>query len=290
MNITLLVSGELGLRCLDWLFGRHHTVSFVFTDSRSDKIIALCQACNIAHFVGNPRGGRAAAVLAQSRCDVLLSINYLFIVEQDIIDLARLYAINFHGSLLPKYRGRTPHVWAIICGETTAGVSAHLMTLRMDAGDLVGQRVIHIDTAMTGANVLQQYTKVYPELIDELLDRIATDSLVPTPQREELATYFPKRRPEDGAILWTWSRERVRNWIRAQAAPYPGAYFTFREQRVTVHWSIFDETGFYHSDPDGTVLKKGQDHVVVKLANGALRVGPIAQDVLIQIDPGTQLR
>ena len=277
MTITLLASGGLGLRCLSQLIDRRYLIRFVFTDYRSDEIIEYCQRQCIPHFVGNPRNGKAVAILDQAQCDVLLSVNYLFIVDQEIIKLGRAYAINFHGSLLPKYRGRTPHVWAIINGESVAGVTAHLMTLEMDAGDIVGQRVVPIDHHMTGADVLNIYADVYPEMIVELLDQIPSGMLRPIPQQEKKATYFPKRSPEDGLIDWNWSRYRLRNWIRAQAAPYPGAFFYVGEQKVTVHWSAYDDAGFNHADPNGTVLRTGPDFLVVKLVDGALRLGPVSR-------------
>lgn len=68
--------------------------------------------------------------------DNILSINYLFILGTEIIQRAKKYAINFNGSLLPRYRGRTPHVWAIINGESETGITAHLMNDLCDDGDM----------------------------------------------------------------------------------------------------------------------------------------------------------
>ena len=289
MKLTLLVSGSLGLTCLQGLSGRH-TLRFVFTDGGSQSIVAFCEQHNIPFFTGNPRGGRARAVLAQATCEVIISINYLFLVEDDIISLARRYAVNFHGSLLPKYRGRTPHVWAIINGEDAAGVTAHLMHLAVDAGEIIGQRVVPVAATMTGADVLQRYEAVYPELITEVLSNIHDNCVKLVPQDENQATYFPKRTPDDGAIDWQWSRERVRNWIRAQAHPYPGAFFTFAGQRYTVNEGTADRRGYNHSDTNGLVLEIGQADLVVKLANGALRIGPLPQNTLTQFSVGDQLQ
>ena len=57
------------------------------------------------------------------------------------LTLPRLGALNMHGSLLPKYRGRAPVHWAIIHGETTTGASLHYMVEKPDAGALVDQAV-----------------------------------------------------------------------------------------------------------------------------------------------------
>ncbi|WP_198664803.1 methionyl-tRNA formyltransferase [Lewinella sp. IMCC34191] len=264
----------MGYAALQALHAQYE-VAYVFTDRQSLAIHEYCTAAGLPVFMGNPRGGRARDVLPAARCDVLLSINYLFLVEEDILAVANRYAINLHGSLLPKYRGRTPHVWAIINGEKETGVTAHLMTPALDAGDIVGQRSLNIRPDMTGADILAAYQNMYPQLLGEVLNKIAADTLTLQAQDETRATYFPKRTPEDGRINWGWSRERVRNWVRAQAPPYPGAYFEVNGNRVTVHYAFPSSLGFRHEQPDGTLLAVVGSDLEVKLADGVLRIGPV---------------
>ena len=275
MRITLLASGGLGFTALKALHSQY-AIAYVFTDRNSVDLRRYAEAEGLPVFVGNPRGGRAQAVLPAARCDVLLSVNYLFLIEADLLAVASRYAINLHGSLLPKYRGRTPHVWAIINGEKETGVTAHLMTPELDAGAVVGQRTLTIEPDTTGADVLATYAKIYPALLAEVLDKISENTLVPVPQDEGEATYFPKRTPDDGRINWSWSRERVRNWIRAQAPPYPGAFFEFGGNRVTIHYARLSSRGFRHEQPDGTLLAVEGNELEIKLADGALRIGPVA--------------
>ena len=71
---------------------------------------------------------------------IFVSINYLFIINNDIIKHADLMSINVHGSLLPKYRGRTPHVWAIINGERRAGITIHKIEEGCDTGPIIKQK------------------------------------------------------------------------------------------------------------------------------------------------------
>jgi methionyl-tRNA formyltransferase len=96
--------------------------------------------------------------------DLILSINYLFLLDEEMISKLPL-AINIHGSLLPKYRGRTPHVWSIINGETKTGVTAHIIDADCDTGDIVKQIVVPIEKDDTGATILEKYEKIYPELL-----------------------------------------------------------------------------------------------------------------------------
>ena len=263
----VLASGGLGLIGLETVF-LHGDVRFVMTDRRSNAVMQFCRSKNVECFAGNPRGGKAASLLRNHPVDVLLSINYLFLVEDDVLQHPKRCAINFHGSLLPRYRGRTPHVWAIINNETQSGVTAHLMESGCDTGDIVLQRSVPISNSDTGATLLQHFESLYPEMICELAGMISGSELVGIPQDHSLATYFPKRTPADGAIDWNWQRERIYNWIRAQAKPYPGAFLDINGIRYHVHAAKLSDLGFCASDANGTVLS--WNPLVVKTPNGAL--------------------
>lgn len=143
MTLGLLISGNLGILILnDILINPELNVLFVFTDSKSTFIIKNCKERNIPVFIGNPRNGKAESFLTkQSNPLLIISVNYLFIVNEDVIQKATKYAVNIHGSLLPKYRGRTPHIWAIINNENVTGVSLHLLTKDCDEGDIIIQKM-----------------------------------------------------------------------------------------------------------------------------------------------------
>lgn len=280
----LLVSGNLGYTCLrevcEWV-----TPVFVFTDRNSREITNFCLEKNIPVFQGNPRQGKGFSFIAGFKVDVLLSVNYLFLIEKDILSRPARYAINFHGSLLPKYRGRTPHVWAIINGEETTGITAHLMTEGCDEGDIVAAELLPITQQDTGGDILKKYFRHYPLLIKMVVDKIENDTLQPVPQNENEATYFGKRTPADGEIIWLWDKSRIRNWIRAQARPYPGAFTNYEGQKVTIHRCDFDNMGFHYQDENGLILQGGH-HPVVKTANGAIRLSDIESETPIYFEKG----
>ena len=269
MRLTILASGRLGFELAQQLADLH-SITAVMTDGNSLPIIDWCTKKGIPVFVGNPRGGRAANFLPAASCDVLLSVNYLYIVERDVIDLAGIVAVNIHGSLLPKYRGRTPHVWAIINGEKEAGITAHVLTQELDAGDILGQKTVPITPGMTGAELLDRYRMEYPLIVRETLAAIAGETLERVPQRHEYATYYPKRTPRDGKIDWSWRAERIVDWVRAQAPPYPGAFCYFRGQRLIVSRAVPHPSGYSAEVPNGTVLYTDKEGVVVKTTNYAL--------------------
>lgn len=289
LRICLMVSGGLGLTILRHLLARQ-TIVAVFTDKGSTDIVAFCKENNLLFFAGNPRTQDTSAFRSSIDCDVLLSVNYLFIIGAELINLPKLFAVNVHGSLLPKYRGRTPHIWAIINGETKTGITAHLIEEGVDTGAIIHQVEVPIAYDDTGASVLKKYAKLYPQFIDEVLEIITESTLTPKAQDEDRATYFGKRTPADGMICWHWHRERIRNWVRAQAAPYPGAFTFLNNNKITIHKAEFSDCGFSALQENGTVLHAHNGAMIVKTPNGAVRLTDFTMDNNVEIKTGDILR
>lgn len=216
-----------------------------------------------------------AAFAAGFENEVLLSINYLFIIEQDVIDMFR-YPVNFHGSLLPRYRGRTPHVWAIINNEKETGVTAHIIDSGCDTGDIVLQKHVIIEDNDTGNIVLNKYNELYPAMVKEVIDMLGEGRIIPLPQDNSKATYYGKRTPEDGEISWDWHKERIRNWVRAQAHPYPGAFTFCGGEKVIIDEIEYSEEGYDNAQPNGMVLRAGAG-ITVKTPNGAVLLKSIRE-------------
>ncbi|MFV0329874.1 MAG: methionyl-tRNA formyltransferase, partial [Dysgonomonas sp.] len=225
--LCILCSGGLGFNILENLIPSFN-IEMVFTDSRSTSIITLCNKNKIDVFVGNPRNNAASNFINNRKVDILISINYLFIIESDVISIAKDIAFNIHGSLLPKYRGRTPHVWSIINNEKETGITAHLIDEGCDTGDVIQQIKIPILHTDTGNDILLKYNKEYLPIINQVLNNLIRGKVKTIKQDHSQATYFGKRTPDDGLINWDWQKERIYNWVRAQSFPYPGA-FTYYE-------------------------------------------------------------
>lgn len=269
ISYGILSSGNLGLQCLKYLHLTQN-INFVFTDKKSDGIISFCNDNNIPLFIGNPRGAKSSCFLSNFDTDVILSLNYLFIVENDVISHAIKYAINLHGSYLPKYRGRTPHVWAIINNEKETGITAHKITEGCDEGDIVYQEKIAINEYITGAELLDIYNERYIIIIQELINRIENNTINFIPQDKTKVTLYGKRTPDDGQINWSWQKERIYNWVRAQAKPYPGAFTYYKNKKIVIHKIQYSDFGYIDAEPNGVVLATENNNIIIKTPNGAI--------------------
>ena len=276
MRIGLLMSGKLGyntlLSCLDFV-----TPEFIATDRNSDEIIDYARKNSLPLFMGNPRQGKLIAFLKHGdySSSLLLSINYVFLLEWDVISRFKL-AVNLHGSLLPKYRGRAPHIWAIINNEKEAGLTLHKIDTGCDTGEIILQEKIDIDESDTGADIVRKYEKMYPQLIKTFITQVRENSISETIQDEDKATFFSKRNPDDGLINWNWHKERIRNWVRALADPYPGAFSFMNGKKVVIDKITFSDFGFSDTMKNGLVLN--DNPIIVKTPNGAIELVDIRKN------------
>lgn len=166
--------------------------------------------------------------------DLLLAVNWRYVVPPPVYTRARLGAYVFHDSLLPGYLGFSPTVWAMINGEDHTGATLMTMAAGYDEGDIVGQARVDIGLDDTIAQVTGRVTEAYLALLDAHLPALLAGTAPRTPQDRSYATYTCKLLPEDMRIDWSWPTARIHNLIRAVTAPYPGAHTTLDGQRLTV--------------------------------------------------------
>jgi len=273
MEIALMTSGHLGFIVFKKLLYSNVQIKAILTDSKSFSIIELAKRNNISMFIGNPRNGKALNFISTKIIDVLVSINYIFIIENDLISWPVKCAFNIHGSLLPKYRGRTPHVWAIINNETYTGITVHYITQGCDSGEILYQKKVPIRKHDTGASVLKKFSALYPKIILEVLKKISNNSLDPIDQDHTYATFFGRRSQDDGKIEWNWQKERIYNWVRAQAYPYPGAFTFYKDIKIIIDLVEFDDFGYSFDMNNGSILTINP--LRVKTPNGVLRITKI---------------
>ena len=281
MKLGILSSGNLGKDTLEKILLNFNVV-FVLTDSNSQGILSLCEENKIPYFKGNPRNSKGYDFIKNIEVDIIVSINYLFLIEKDIIQHSKQLTFNIHGSLLPKYRGRTPHVWSIINNEKETGITAHVIDEGCDTGDIISQIKIPINEIETGAEILNKFKLEYYNLILGIFKQLNSGKLELIKQDEQLATYFGKRTPEDGRINWNWQKDRIKNWVRAQAYPYPGAFSYVNNQKLIIDKVKDCSYGFRFDTENGTILAL-TPNIIVKTPNGALEVKKSRRKLKIEI-------
>ena len=155
--------------------------------------------------------------------DLILVIGWFYMVPQKIRNTSRHGAWGIHASMLPKYAGGAPLVWAIINGENSTGVSLFKLDNGVDDGDIIIQKEIPIEYEDTIKEVYDKVTIVSKNILLQAINSI--NSIVPIVQDKTKIEVFPQRKPDDGEIDFSKSSKEIYDFIRAQSTPYPGAFF-----------------------------------------------------------------
>lgn len=225
---------DVGARCLRVLLAHGVHVPLVVTheDEPRENIwferVADVAAANglTAAMPADPNAPAVASQIAACAPDFLFSFYYRSMLGTELLALPPRGALNMHGSLLPKYRGRAPVNWAILHGERHTGATLHYMTARPDAGDIVAQQAVPILPDDTALDVFRKVTVAAEIALDAALPALIAGNAPRIVQDLSRGSYFGGRKPEDGRIDWSRDARAIHDLVRAVAPPYPGAFTT----------------------------------------------------------------
>ena len=233
---------DVGVGCIKALLEAGIQIELVVTHADDPRetiwfgsIAALCQERGIPHV--QPEASGLLDLLPQFQKiapDYIFSFYYRHLISTAILDTARIAALNMHGSLLPKYRGRAPVNWAILHGEAETGASLHIMEAKPDAGDIVGQVAVAIDPDEDATTVFAKVSNAAVQVMQTVLPALLEGHVPRTPNELAKGSYFGGRKPEDGRIQWSQDALQVHNLIRAVAPPYPGAFTDWQGERMVI--------------------------------------------------------
>ena len=223
---------NVGVRCLSVLLARHIDVPLVVThDDNPAELIWFDSVARLAadHCLQTiaPDDPNAPAIVDRVRAlrpDFLFSFYYRHMLKPPLLASAGGGALNMHGSLFPKYRGRVPVNWAVINGETETGATLHYMTEKPDAGDIVDQLAVPILPDDTALEVFRKVTVAAEITLHRSLPALLDGTAPRLPQNLAGGNYCGGRKPEDGRIDWRLPAARIHNLVRGVAPPYPGAF------------------------------------------------------------------
>lgn len=219
--------------------------------------------------------------ITDMRPDFVFSFYFRSMIGAPLLNAARLGALNIHGSLLPRYRGRAPVNWAILHGEHETGATLHYMTARADAGDIVDQQAVPILEDDEAREVFSKVTVAAESVLARSLPGLITGTAPRIPQKLEDGKYFGRRRPEDGRIDWTHSARQIHNLVRAVAPPFPGAFAQVDGERWVIHKTRVEPRTIDPSErsrlfgADGRCYVACREGGVLQILTAANEAGPV---------------
>ena len=259
---------DVGVRCLATLLAHGMDVKLVVThqDNPAEQIwfasVAELARTNDLEVIAPKRADDPNLLvrLRQLAPDFLFSFYYRHMLAPELLGTARRGALNMHGSLLPKYRGRVPVNWAILRGERQTGASLHYMLAKPDAGDLVDQMAIPIHPDDNALAVFRKLTVAAELVLDRSLPALVDGTAARRPLDLAQGSYFGARSAADGRIDWNASAQQVHDLVRAVAPPYPGAFTSLGGRSLRILQTRRDAEPI-HSAAGQITFRDGRWHV-----------------------------
>ena len=237
---------DVGVRCLKVLLAQGVQVPLVVTHRDNageniwfDSVAAVAREHDIPAITPEDANLPATVeAVAGLNPDFLFSFYFRQMIGSALLAAGAKGALNMHGSLLPKYRGRVPVNWAVIKGERETGATLHDMVEKPDAGDIVDQQAVPILPDDTAVEVFRKVTLAAEIVLHRSLPLLIADKAPRVKQDLARGSYFGGRKPEDGRIDWNDTAEVVHNLVRGVAPPYPGAFTTVAGKTLRILKSL----------------------------------------------------
>lgn len=173
------------------------------------------------------------SLLQQLKPDLLVLASYGKILPASALAVPVYGCLNVHPSLLPKYRGATPLQTAILNGDKETGVTLMTMVAQVDAGGIVKQAKISLDSSETTQSLKTKLAALGAELLIAQLPAYLAGQATIQAQDPSQVTATKKLTKEMGEIDWTKSALEIDRIIRAYN-PWPGSYTTLGTKRLKV--------------------------------------------------------
>src|SRR5579871_3154364 len=280
MKIAIIGQQDFGKAVLEAFLGRGDEVAAVFCapekeGARPDALRAAAQEKGIAvHQFKSLRDPEAARAMQAAGADIGIMAFVLQFAPQEFVTIPKHGTIQYHPSLLPKYRGPSSINWPIIKGDTETGLTIFRPSDGLDEGPIILQKSVPIGPDDTLGSVY--FDRLYPLGVDALLE--AAELVVAgrhreTAQREELATYEGWCRDPESRINWQAHVDQIYDLIRG-CNPSPGAWTTVQGKKLRIYDVIRHRTRTFGavSGKPGVVSAVRDESIEVAAQGGRLEL------------------
>ncbi len=201
------------------------------------------------------------------------------ILAQDFLDSFKFGAVNVHGSLLPLYRGAAPIQRALQNGDTLTGVSLQKMVFKLDAGPVIAERKIELNSEINATELYSALSVLGCELLKTDLIKYVKGEITPVAQDESKVTVAHKILKEESLLDFKLPVSTLHNKIRAFSMG-PGTFVMFQGKRLKIH-----KTKVLSSQdalPVGSIAEVSTELIHIQCSDGILS--------LVEVQPESKPR
>jgi methionyl-tRNA formyltransferase len=286
MRIAIVGQKDFGKAATEAFVKRGHTVAGVFCapekpGEAADPLRLAAEQLGIpVYALPSLRVEEARRALQALNVDLAVLAYVLQFVPQDFATIPRHGTIQFHPSLLPRYRGPSSINWPIILGDSRTGLSIFRPVDGLDEGPVILQKETPIGPDETVGKVY--FGRLFPmgvEALIEAADLVVSGRAQASAQDETLASYEGWCRDAEARINWHTHVDHTYNLIRG-CDPAPGAWTLFNNKKL----QVFDarkhaaRTFSQVKGKIGAVTAIGEQSLVISAQGGQIEVFKLKYD------------
>jgi len=267
MKVGFLVAGIKGLGLLKGLQSLCH-VSFVSSYKGNGNIDFYDQIDNICSkndfpFLERPN----LSAECFSDIDIIFVAGWQYLIKE--VDQR---FIVFHDSILPRFRGFSPTVSALILGENHIGVTALRPAKEVDSGEIYEQISVEINYPIKIRDAYELLSDIYVNIAQTILLKADRKALCSFPQDESKATYSIWRDDIDYYINWHWSAEKIVRFVDAVGWPYNGAKTVYGSKIIHIYEAALVEDRRFEDRHPGKIWRLNDGSPEVICGSGMIQI------------------
>ena len=243
-KVVVFGNQQIALDCVSYLRKdtKVNLVSVVGCESAKDKEVGYpslrnhCRKMDVLFYNPPKLDSNFFKLFKSWKPDLCFSIYYRNIFKNNYLSAPPMGFINIHPSLLPKYRGPVPVLWAVFNNEARIGVTLHYIDKGIDSGDIITQASIKVPKNATGHELNSLVSKKGFELFKRQFPLILAGKNKREKQDHSQATYYGPFKSELAEINWFLPTAQVVKRIKMFTKPYKGASASLFSKRMLI-WS-----------------------------------------------------
>jgi len=243
MKIAIIGQQDFGKAVLEAFLARGDTVAGVFVAPEKEggkpdpmKLAAVEKGLKVFQ-LPSLKSPEAAQAMKDLDADIGVMAFVLQFAPQEFVNIPKHGTIQYHPSLLPKYRGPSSINWPIARGDRKTGLTIFRPTDGLDEGPVILQKETEISENDTLGTVY--FDRLFPMGVKAMLeaaDLVVAGKHKEVVQDESAASYEGWFRANEAKIHWNNHVDFIHNLIRG-ADPAPGAWTTIGGKKLQLFGS-----------------------------------------------------
>ena len=210
---------------------------------------------------------KAFEIIKEFSPDILFVVAYGQILPKRLLEIPKLYPLNVHFSLLPKYRGSTPVNTALLNGDEVSGTSVMVMDEELDSGDVILSGECAVSESDNATTLFEKLTALSLELLEKNWEKIESGDVERVPQKGE-PVFTKMIQKSDMWLDFNCDAKNLFNKIRALTYE-PGVRAIFRNNILGIEKAEFVENC---GGKPGGIVEVSKSGIVVACRNGGIKI------------------